>query len=230
MRARNSYLLALLSGILLLLSLPPFKFGGFLAWVALVPLLIAIYYQLKAKSIDRLAQIAGLGFVPILIFCAPWLQDLLSLANLAWLGFVLGIALTVFMAVFVCSEWMIESWKPKHLPSKSLQYFLDRYSGLQIFVLPIAWAATEFLIMNVPGVMRLGGGFGFFSIAKTQWLNPPILQLASFTGMYGVTFLILLVNCAIAYGIVHHQETRRISKQAVAVLLVFMLVLAYWSN
>jgi len=40
MRARNSYLLALLSGALLMLSYPPFKFGEFLAWVALVPLLI----------------------------------------------------------------------------------------------------------------------------------------------------------------------------------------------
>jgi len=223
MRARNSYLLAVLSGVLLLLSLPPFKFGGFLAWIALVPLLIAIYYQLQVKSADRLTLIAGLGFVPILIFCAPWLQDLLSLANLAWLGFVLGIALAVFMAVSVCSEWIIESWKPKHLPSKSLAYLP---SGLQIFVIPIVITGVEFLLLNVPGVMRLGGGFGFFSIAKTQWLNPPILQLASFTGMYGVTFLVLLVNCAIAYGIVHYQETRRISRQAVAALLVFVLVLA----
>jgi len=227
MRARNSYLLAILSGVLLLLSFPPFRFGGFLAWTALVPLLIAIYYQLHIKSADRLAEIAGLGFLPVLIFCAPWLQELLSLADLAWLAFVLGIALAIFIAMFLVLPWIIESWKPKHLPSKSLQHFLEQYSGLQIFVLPVAWTATEFLIMNVPGVMRLGGAFGFFSIAKTQWLNPPILQLASFTGMYGVTFLILLVNCAIAYGIVHYQETRRISKQAVAVLLVFVLVLAY---
>jgi len=223
-RARNSYLLAVLSSVLLLLSLPPFKFGGFLAWIALVPLFIVIYHQTQSKSIGRLAWVAGLGFLPILIFCAPWLQELLSSTNLAWLGFVLGIALAVFMAVFVCSEWMVESWKPKHLPSKSLAYLP---SGLQIFVVPIVITGVEFLALNIPGVMRIGGGFGFFSIAKTQWLNPPILQLASFTGMYGVTFLILLVNCAIAYGIVHYQETRRISKQAIAVLLVFVLVLAY---
>jgi len=63
--------------------------------------------------------------------------------------------------------------------------------------------AIEFLLMNLPGVMRFTGVWGFWSIAKTHWLNPEILHLASFTGMYGVTFLILLVNCAIAYGIIY---------------------------
>lgn len=231
MSRKVSYGLAALSGVLLLLSLPLFKFGGFLAWVALVPLLIAIYYQPQVRSIGRLANIAGLGFLPVLIWFAPWLRDLLSreitsIAGLAWPGFILGgfLALVIAMGIM---ETFSDHWRPKHLPSKSSQYFLKRHSGLQIFVLPIAWTAIEFLFMNVPGVMRIGGGFGFFSIAKTQWLTPPILQLASFTGMYGVTFLILLVNCAIAYGIVHYQETRRISKQVVAVLLVFVLVLAY---
>jgi len=229
--ARNSYLLAVLSGVLLLLSFPPFKLGAFLAWVALVPLLIAIYYQLQVKSIGRLADIAGLGFLPVLIWIAPWLRDLLSreitsIAGLAWPGFILGGFLALVGAMGIM-EVFSEHWRPKHLPSKYSQYFLERHSGLQIFVLPIAWTAIEFLLLNLPGVMRLGGSFGFFSIAKTQWLNPPILQLASFTGMYGVTFLILMVNCAIAYAIVHHNETKRISKQAVAVLVVFVLILAY---
>jgi len=52
MRARNSYLLAGLSGVLLLLSLPPFKFGGFLAWVAFVPILIALFYETQAKRLS----------------------------------------------------------------------------------------------------------------------------------------------------------------------------------
>ena len=231
MNRKTSYGLAILSGVLLLLSFPPFKFGAFLAWIALVPLLIAVYYQPQAKSMGRLADIAALGFLPVLIWLAPWARDLLSreltsISALAWPGFILGgiFALVGAMAIV---ETFSEHWQPKHLPAKSSPYVLGRHSGLQMFVLPIAWTAIEFLFINLPGVMRITGAFGFFSMAKTQWLNPPILQLASFTGMYGLTFLILLVNCAIAYAVVHYQESKRPSMQTVAVLVVLVLVFTF---
>ncbi len=78
--------------------------------------------------------------------------------------------------------------------------------------------------MNIPVLMKLTGAVGFVSVSRTQWLNLPIVQVASFTGMYGVTFLIWLVNAAIAYGIIHYTKIKRISKQAVAVLLVFIAI------
>jgi apolipoprotein N-acyltransferase len=81
--------------------------------------------------------------------------------------------------------------------------------------------------MNIPGVMRIGGAVGFWSIAKTQWMNPLILQLASFTGMYGVTFLIVLVNCAIAYAMIHYKETKRIFKPTIIVLCVLAVIFSY---
>ena len=70
MRARNSYLLAVLSGILLLLSFPPFEFGGFLAWFAFVPILIAVFYETRAKRIAKLTWIFSLGAVPISLWFA----------------------------------------------------------------------------------------------------------------------------------------------------------------
>ena len=66
-----SYSLAILSGVLLLLSYPPLRFGGFLAWIALVPLFIAIYYESKAKRVDKLAGVACLGLLPLLLFAIP---------------------------------------------------------------------------------------------------------------------------------------------------------------
>jgi len=36
-------------------------------------------------------------------------------------------------------------------------------------------------------------------IAYTQWLNPLIVQIAGFAGIYGIIFIILLINAAIAY-------------------------------
>lgn len=226
MRARNSYLLAVLSGVLLLLSLPPFKFGGFLAWVAFVPILIALFYETRAKRMDRLAKVAGFGSLPIFLWFAWWIPEMLSLAHLEhlfWLWFVIGLAFAIYMAVGFYGDYIKDYWKAKHLPSKSMSYLPF---GLELVVLPLMWTGIEFLALNIPGVMRIGSVFGFWSVAKTQWLNPPILKLASFTGMYGVTFLILLVNCAIAYGIIHYREARRISKAAVVVLVVFAVIFA----
>lgn len=36
-------------------------------------------------------------------------------------------------------------------------------------------------------------------IAYTQWLNPLIVQIAGFAGIYGIIFIVLLVNAVIAY-------------------------------
>jgi len=64
MKARNSFTLAILSGILLLLSFSPFDLE-FLAWVALVPALIAIYYERQLRRIKWLGIIAmAIVFIP----------------------------------------------------------------------------------------------------------------------------------------------------------------------
>jgi len=227
MRARNSYLLAVLSGVLILLSLPPFKFGGFLGWFAFVPILIALFYETRAKRMDRLAKVAGFGSLPIFLWFAWWIPDLLSLAHLEhlfWLWFVIGLALAIAMSIWFYGDYIKDYWKPKSMPSKSMSYLPF---GLELVVLPLMWTGIEFLALNIPGVMRIGGTFGFWSVAKTQWLNPPILKLASFTGMYGITFLVLLVNCAIAYGIIHYREARQISKTAIGVLVILALIFSY---
>jgi apolipoprotein N-acyltransferase len=227
MRARNSYLLALLSGVLLLLSLPPFRFGMFLAWFALVPIFIAIFYENSVKTIGRLTKITALGALPICIWAAWWIPDLsyaLNLEHLFWLWFVLGLGLAILLTQMYYGDFVSEYYKPKQLPSKVMSYLP---LGLALIALPVIWTATEFLALNIPVVMRVFSIFGFGSIAKTQWLNPAILKLSSFTGMYGVTFLIVLVNCAIVHGIIHYREAHRISKATITVLVIFALAFVY---
>ena len=216
MRARNSYLLALLSGILLLLSYPPFNLG-FLAWFAFVPILIAIYYETKAKRTHTMQLVMGICLVPILLGVSKGIFEIFLPIVIAW---PLGVIVALFVVGYVV--WPAESCaQPKQLPRPRLSYLP---SGWQIFILPIAATAGEFLALNIPAVMKITGSLASVSISRTQWLTPSILQLASFTGMYGVTFLIWLVNSALAYGIVHYQDARRVSKQAIAVVLVFIIV------
>jgi len=216
MRVRNSYSLALLSGVLLLLSYPPFNLE-FLAWFAFVPVLIAVYYETRAKRRGRLTQVAAICLTPTFL----WLTSFAGMFVPMIAGWLLGVIVAFFVAEYVI-ESAHEYWASKQLPSDHLRHLPPQW---QIFVMPILVTAGEFILMNIPLVMKIGGAVGFVSISRTQWLNPPILQVASFTGMYGVTFLIWLVNSAIAYGIIHYVAAKRISKQAVAVVLIFIAIL-----
>lgn len=216
---KTSYGLAILSGILLLLSFPPFNLGSFLAWFALVPLIIAVYNETETKRISRLSRIAGLGCVLVFIWLAWWLYEFLG-----WIGFIAGLLFGVAWASDWHTSYIKDYWKTEKLASKNLPYLS---SSSQVFTIPLVVTGVEFLFMNIPGVMRIGQIVGFLSMAKTQWANPAILHSASFTGMYGVTFLVLLVNCAIAYGIIRYQETSKIFRPTIIVLCLFAIIFAY---
>jgi len=216
---KTSYGLAVLSGILLLLSFPPFNLGGFLAWIAFVPLLIAVWREENLKRMGRLTLVAGLCLIPVwswLYYEFSWLLPPIS----SWLGLLCGI----FIAGELYTEAVKEYWTPKNRPSGSLIYLP---SGLQIIILPVFFTCGWFLMLNIPVIMKFTGALGFGSLAKTQWLNVPVIQMASFTGMYGITFLILLVNCAIAYGIIYYQEHRKVFKPSILAILIFVLMLGW---
>lgn len=217
--SRLTYFLALVSGVLVLLSFPPFKFGGVLAWIMFVPLLVAMFYEKKEKRRNCLAGIAGLGSLLVFIWLAWWLFEMIS-----WPGFVAGLLLAVIMARGIHVEAIRDYWSSKGSHSKKLPFLPISY---EILVIPLVATAMEFLIMNIPGLMRVGGVWGFWSIAKTQWTNPAILHLAAYIGMYGVTFLVLLVNCAIAYGVVEYLQHKRIVVPSLVVLCLFALIFTY---
>lgn len=218
MRARNRFALAALSGVLLLSSFPPFDLE-FLAWVALVPVLVAIYYEreFKFKTVTLLAVIAmAITFMPQ--WFEPWYTEMEHWlpASWSWAGYPVAI----IVGYLIAGLWaeMLANWKPARLPSLTLKYLP---AGLWIIALPIVWVTFEFLITSIPLVMKIGGALGYTSISGTQWKNIPILQVASFTGMYGVTFLIVLVNCALAYAIIRFKDYRRVYVPAIVVILIF---------
>lgn len=68
------------------------------------------------------------------------------------------------------------------------------------FAFAAAWAAYEF-------VRSLLSPFGTFeSLAYTQVFNLPVIQLAYLTGIWGITFLLMLVPASLAL-VWHHRRT-----------------------
>ncbi|MBM3242677.1 apolipoprotein N-acyltransferase [Candidatus Poribacteria bacterium] len=193
------WMLAILSGIFLVLSLPSFNLS-FLAWIALVPLLIVIQ-NVSVKTAFGLGLVTGIFYFLGMTY---WIIPLAPYANIAITTFA-ALLLTGYLCVYVgCFVVLLKvgitvlPLSKKDAPMAKLQFDL-----VFIFLAPIIWTALE-LIRS-----WLLTGFPWGSIGYSQWNNLPAIQIASSVGVYGISFIVVLVNAAIARFILVLSEWRR---------------------
>jgi len=86
----------------------------------------------------------------------------------------------------------------------------------RIFILAASWVALEF----VRG--HLFTGFGWVMLGHTQYKNLWLIQIADMTGVYGVSFLVILVNLLIFES---WRARTILVKPALVVLAIISLVL-----
>lgn len=184
-------MLAACSGVALFLAFPRASIFP-LAWVALVPLLIALRRA-------RTGEAFLLGLVTGIVFFASLLYWITLFGYLPWV--LLALMQGLFVAIFAVFARR-----------------MYRRGWLALIAVPAAWTAIEWL--------RSLGMFGFtwggLAYSQARWTD--IIQIASITGPWGVTFLIVIVNTAIA-GLV--TGSRRRSLYGVAV--VGLVVLGVWA-
>jgi apolipoprotein N-acyltransferase len=161
--------LAPLSALLLVLSFPAFDLA-FLTWIALVPLLLAVSRQNLWGALFS-SWLAGIGFF---------------MGHCYWMNEVPGFRPIDFT---VCGIYL-----GSYLGMFGLAYaFLLRRTRLPPAVLvPPLWVTVEYLRAHV-GFLGVPWGL----LGHTQYENPLLMQIASWTGVYGLSFLIALVNAAI---------------------------------
>jgi apolipoprotein N-acyltransferase len=165
-------LAAVASGGLLWLCYFPADFG-WLAWVALVPLLTLVRSSARPRTIYLCAWVAGSVFFWPAI---QWMRVADYRMYFTWI--ILAVYCSLF---FPLALYLIR--------------LLDRRTGLPFFLaVPIVWTALEFFRSF------FGTGFPWYLLAHTQhdWL--PVIQIADVTGAWGVSFLVAAVNaflCAV---------------------------------
>ena len=171
----QSWILAGISGILLLLSFPSFNLFP-LAWISLIPLLIALQSTSSWKSAFLHGYLTGAIFFLGLIY---WIALLYPFANIFLTAFaylLLAAYLAVYAGIF-----------------SALLHGLPWKSGLPfIFIVPAIWTGLEWVCS------WMVTGFPWGSMGYTQWNNLPAIQIASITGVHGVSFIIVLLNATIA--------------------------------
>jgi len=195
------WFLPVLTGFLLVASFPRAN-QGCLAWVALIPLIVFISHS---KTILRAL---GGGFVAAAIELFSlfiWIPGVLVRygglsAALAWLAYALLISALACFAAASCAATRL--------------LMLRGGSGF-LFFLPPIWILLEYAQSIFPF-----GGLPWLLLGYTQTGYLRVAQLADITGIYGISFLILWTNTAIAFLLLHRKRARAVLPLAIAGLWI----------
>ena len=179
------WLLSVLSGVLLGLCFPPWGWGD-LCWVALVPLIWAIWFTRPADH-SSWRHVAGLGYVCGLVFfaiSASWLT------TLTWPGTVL---LVLYFAVYFAGWAVLVSSLTPSSGGKENEAWLGSLHNLRVCIFGAAsWVAMEWL----RGIIF--PAFGWNGLGIAQHKNIPLIQIADITGVGGISFLVAMTNLMLA--------------------------------
>lgn len=171
----QSWILAGVSGLLLILSFPSFNLFP-LGWIGLVPLLIALQSSSSWKSAFLHGYLTGGIFFLGLVY---WIILLYPFAN-------------IFLTTFACL--LLVSYLALYVGIfTALVHGLPWRSGLPfIFIVAAIWTGLEWVRS------WFLSGFPWGSMGYTQWNNLPGIQIASITGVHGVSFVVVLLNAVLA--------------------------------
>jgi apolipoprotein N-acyltransferase len=210
-KKHHRYLFALVAGWVLSTAFPNYNFAG-AAWIAPALLLACAHHQTGAAA-WRIGYLGGL---------VCWLSTLSWLLEIPVTGFpILGwVALSAFVAIYPATwVWLLAG---KIGQGSWLRRCFWALGGAA------AWVALEMVRL------RLLTGFPWTPLGASQWQMTPLIQIASVTGVHGVTFLVVWVSLALyssVLALLRNPTTRyiwlgEIILPTVTVLLAFNLGLA----
>jgi len=198
------YLPAFVSGLLLALCFPTVNFS-FLAWVALVPFLLSLYNK-SSKEAFWTGIIFG---IPYFFGTQYWIYH--SINYYGGVPFVVSIAI-VFLLCFYLSLYTAVFALLFSLNFRSLRLPVP-------FFAPSLWVALEFLRSYI------FTGFPWSSIGYTQYKFLSIIQIADITGIYGISFLVVAVNDAVAELLLIRRRIREMPLFPMSLPIIWFSIL-----
>ena len=188
-------LLAVVAGLLLAAAFPRPGVAG-LAWIA-PGLLLFLARGQSGKSAFRLGYLGGLAFNLTALY---WLLYMpVAIAPIfAWLALSAYCALYPALWVWLC--WRLHPAAPTDLAGEG---WTQRAAWALLCA--ALWVALEFILG------RLLTGFPWLVLGVSQYRMLPVLQIASVTGVAGVSFLAVWFSVSLANALLclAQQPTRR---------------------
>lgn len=174
------------SGLLLILCFPRPQLA-LLAWFALVPLLLGIM-NASGRGSFFLGWITGVVFFTGSL---RWLtHTMVHYGHMPeWLSYPVLLLLTAYLAVY------------PGLFALTASFLANQRTWIRLTALPAAWTALELTRTY------LFTGFPWSALGYSQAGTLPVIQMVEFTGVYGVSFVIVFVNAALAAALAAARPT-----------------------
>lgn len=188
------------------LSFPKVDYS-FLVWVSLVPLLIALRDKTPLQALVA-GLVTGIVYnVGILYWVASVVVQYGSLP--LSLGIAIMLLLSLYMSLYVA----VFSTALVFCRSKGYD---EAISG------PLLWTCLEF------GKSHLLTGFPWENLAYSLHGNLHLMQIADVTGIYGLTFFIVFINCIVYKVLMVTAETKRtVLAGVIAAVLMAGIIFGY---
>ena len=203
------YYLPVASGVLLTLSFPSFDYYP-LAWVAFLPLMISLWAKGPKQAFSS-GYVFGLTYFFGTLY---WIYH--SINHFGGVPFVASLAVVILLCLYlglypaIFSFLFIQMIKKTRLPA--------------LLIAPVLWVVLEFIRSYALT------GFPWSSIGYSQYKFLHIIQVADITGIYGISFLVLMVNGAFADLILLKKRVQKmplfpVSLTAVGLSLAFVIIM-----
>ncbi len=171
-----------------------------LHWVAWVPFLWAIHAQ-EGRGKILFSYVGGtIGN----LFLFSWISSFIP--NFSNVPKPVAVLLLLVLCSYLSIHWI--------LMAVFIPRFRQRFPQSWIWVAPALVVAAEFLLPQIFPYMQ----------GLTQYRVVPIFQLASATGVYGITYLLLFSNCVIFHTLCRYRSHKPFSWKPVLILLLFILI------
>lgn len=175
------WLAAIASGVVLAMCYAPWDQGG-LIWFAMMPLVAAVWFG-KSERPFGLGYVAGVVFFALTFQWLNALGELFKTPALRSLPILLALYLALYPATWC---WFLARILA---PDRSSRGFPNSWRNLGLgFLGACAWTALEW----VRGWMLSGFGWNGLGVALHRDL--PMIQIAEFTGVLGLTWLVAFMN------------------------------------
>jgi len=187
------WLLALLSAVLQILSFPSPAFY-FISWIALTPLFVAVIDRRYAPTLLRAVLLAYLSGVLWYAGTCFWVFHVMNSYG--------GLSRPVAAGILVLFCLYLAIYHAAFGLLLALATRCRAFANARALILaPVLWVAVELARAHITS-------FPWDLLGYTQINNLPLTRLATFTGVYGLSFVIALVNTVLALGFLLPRERR----------------------
>jgi apolipoprotein N-acyltransferase len=197
--------LAVLSGLLLTVSFPPGRFS-WIAWIALVPLLVSFHGQ-RPRTAFKLGFVAGFFHFVSLVY---------------WVTVVLGKYGHLHFAICLLALLLLSLYLALYPAFFSLVAAQITGTPFAPFFTAALWVGLEYLRTH------LVTGFPWCLLGYSQYKQLMLIQLSDITGVYGISFLIVLVNALVFQTLLSGKAFIRGLFKWEWLLAVFMVAGSIW--